>query len=171
MSAAPMEPGGGQPSLGQQALTWWRARTRRERQSLWVVGVVLGAYLGWSILVAPALRTVRESAAQIDELDAQYQQMQRVAAESAALRSASRVSPTDAVAALKSATERLGEHGKLALQGDRATLTLNAVSQPQLRAWLSEVRSGARARPIDSQLQHGPLGYSGTLSVSLGSAS
>ena len=70
----------------------------------------------------------------------------------------------------RSATERLGAQGKLLLQGDRATLTLTGVDPEALRTWLSEARSGARARPVDAQLQRGAAGYSGTLSLTLGAA-
>jgi general secretion pathway protein M len=47
-------------------------------------------------------------------------------------------------------------------------LTLNGVSGEQLRSWLAEARSGARARPVEAQLSRGPQGYTGTLVVSLG---
>jgi general secretion pathway protein M len=114
---------------------------------------------------------VREAPAELDRLEAQFQQMQRVAAESTALRGAPRVSPAQAALALRAATDRLGEHGRLALQGDRATLTLTDVSPDALRAWLVEARSGARAQPVEAQLQRGPQGYSGTLGVTLGGGS
>ena len=158
-------------SLRQQALTAWQARTPRERQAVALVAIVLGVFMVWSLLIQPALRTVREAPAQLDRLEAQYQQMQRVAAESTALRDTTRVAPAQAAAALKAATERLGDRGRLTLQGDRATLTLTGVSSEALRAWLNEARSGARARPIEAQLQRGPTGYSGTLGLTLGSSS
>jgi general secretion pathway protein M len=158
-------------SLRQQARTWWLARTPRERQAVLVVGFVLGLFAVWSVLVQPALRTTREAPEQLDRLEAQYQQMQRIAAESSALRGAPRVSPMQASAALKAATDRLGAGGRIAFQGDRATLTLVGVSPEALRAWLVEARSGARARPVDAQLQRGASGYNGTLSLTLGGTS
>jgi len=158
-------------SLREQARIAWQARTPRERQSIVVVVCVVLAFVIWSVLVEPALRTVREAPDQLDQLEAQYQQMQRVAAESAGLRGATRVSTADAALALRAATERLGEHGRLNLQGDRATLTLNGVGPQELRAWLIEARSGARARPTESQLQRNGPGYSGTIGVTLGGAS
>ena len=157
-------------SLRQQARVWWLARTPRERQAVVVVVLVLVLFALWSLLVAPALRTVREAPAQLDRLDAQYQQMQRIAGEATTLRGASRVSPTQAAAALKAATDRLGGNARLALQGDRATLTLTGVNAEALRAWLNEARSGARARPVEAQLTRGTSGYSGTLSLTLGGA-
>ncbi len=159
-------------SLRQQAGTWWQARTPRERQAVAVVAVVVGLFFVWSLLVQPALRTVTEAPLVLDRLDAQYQQMQRIATESNGLRAAPRVAPAQAVAALKAATDRLGERGKLVIQGERATLTLNTGVNPEaLRAWLNEARNGARARPVEAQLQRGPLGYTGTIGVALGGAS
>lgn len=158
-------------SLRQQAGAWWRSRTPRERQGVSVIVLVLGLFLVWSALVQPALRAVREAPAQIDRLETQLQQMQRVAAEINTLRGATRVSPTQAAQALKSATDRLGDRARLNLQGDRATLTLTGVSPDALRAWLNEARSAARARPTEAQLQRGPLGYSGTLGMTLGGSS
>jgi general secretion pathway protein M len=38
-----------------------------------------------------------------------------------------------------------------------------------LQAWLTEVRSAARARPVEAQLQRGPTGFSGSIVLSLGS--
>jgi general secretion pathway protein M len=171
MNAEVMGGSPGLTSLRQQAVAWWQGRTRRERQAVVIVAAVLAFFVVWSLAVQPALRTLREAPAQLDRLDAQYQQMQRVATESSALRSAPRVTLSQAGTALKAATDRLGEHGKLSLQGERATVTLTGVSPEALRAWLAEARSGARARPVDVQLQRGPLGYSGSLSVTMGATS
>jgi len=156
-------------SLRQQAGTWWGARTPRERQAVALVAAILGAFIVWSLLVQPALTTARTAPAQLDQLDAQYQQMQRIATESSALRAAPRVAPGQAQLALKAATDRLGERGRLVVQGDRATLTLTTgVSPEALRAWLAEARSGARTRPVEAQLQRGALGYTGSIGVTLG---
>ena len=172
MNTETMTANPGMSTLRQQAGHWWRARTPRERQAGAAVLIVLGGFVVWTALVAPALRTVREAPAQLDRLDAQYQQMQRVAAEGASLRGASRVLPSQAALALRAATDRLGNNARLVVQGDRATLTLaGGVDPAALRAWLVEARSGARARPVDAQLQRGQLGYTGTIGVALGGAS
>lgn len=170
MNAGSMTSSPALASLRQQAGTWWQARTPRERQAVVVVAIVVGLFVAWSLLVQPALRTVTQAPATLDRLDAQYQQMQRIATESTALRAAPRVAPAQAAQALKAATDRLGDRARLVLQGDRATLTLvTGVNPEALRAWLNEARSGARARPVEAQLQRGPLGYTGTMVVSLGS--
>jgi general secretion pathway protein M len=143
----------------------------RERRGLQLAGALVGVLVLWLLLVQPALRTLREVPAQIDRRDAQLQQMQRLAAEARDLRGAPTVSPDQAGATLKTATERLGERARLTLLGDRATVTLSGVEGPRLRSWLAEVRSGARARVIDVQLTHGAQGYQGTVVLVLGGTS
>jgi general secretion pathway protein M len=155
-------------SLRQQAATWWQARVKRERQAIVLVVTVIVLFLIWTIAVQPALKTVRAAPAQLDALDAQLQQMQRIAAESRNLRNSAPVGSVQAGIALKAATDRLGEKARLNLQGDRAVLTLTGVTPEALRGWLTEARSGARARPSEAQLQRGPNGYTGTLTVTIG---
>jgi general secretion pathway protein M len=148
---------------------WWRALAPRERRLLAVGGAVLGLYLLWALAIAPAWRTLQRAPVELDALDAQLQTMQRLAAEAQQLRAAPPVNAEMAAAALKAATERLGDKGKLVLQGgERAVLTLGGVSTGELRAWLAEARSGARARPVEANLQRGAAGYSGSIVVAIG---
>ena len=153
--------------LRQQALQRWSAMAPRERQALGAAVLVVGLFLVWSVLIQPAWRSLRESPRQLDQLESQLQQVQRLATESRELRAAAPVSAAQAAAALKAATVRLGESAKLVLQGDRAVLTLSNVSSEGLRGWLSEARSAARTRPVEVQLQRSAQGYSGSLIVTL----
>jgi len=169
MSAVPAMP----PALvglRQQALQAWNGRSVRERQALALVALVLGVFLVWIVFVQPSWSSLSAAPAQLDRLDAQMQQMQRLAAESRELRGTAPVSSSQAAAALKAATDRLGAAGKITLLGDRATLTLNGASPEALRAWMSEARNAARARPVEAQLVRSPKGYSGTVSVNLAGA-
>jgi general secretion pathway protein M len=134
------------------------------------MAAVLGIAIGWMLFVQPAWNSLRETPAQLDELDAQLQQMQRLAAEAQTLRGVAAVSSGQATAALRAATERLGDAGRLSLLGDRASLTLNGVSPEALRGWLIEARSAARARPVEATLTRAGNGYSGTLVVQLSGA-
>jgi general secretion pathway protein M len=146
----------------------WKSLATRERRALTTAFVLLALFVLWLLAVQPAWRTVRSAPAQIDALDLQLQQMQRLAAEAGELRAAPPVSAAQASMALRSATDQLGERARLALLGDRATLTLTGVSGDRIAAWLAEARTAARARPIDAQLTRGPQGYSGIVTVTLG---
>jgi general secretion pathway protein M len=146
----------------------WQALSLRDRRLVTLAAVVIGLFLVWTVAVQPAWRTVREAPTKLDQLDTQLQQMQRLAAESRELRNASPLSTEQSGDALKASTERLGERARLSLQGERAVLTLSGVSGEQLRTWLTEARSGARARPVEAQLSRGSQGYSGTVIVAIG---
>lgn len=156
------------PNLRQQARAFWRGRAARERQALAIGLVALIAVLIWILLVQPAWRTASQAAAEIDRIDQQLQQLQAMADEVKTLRSVAPVSPTHAAAALRAATARLGEQARLSLQGDRASVTFTSVDAEDLRDWLGEVRSAARARPVEASLSRVGEGYSGTVVVILG---
>ena len=152
-------------------VAWWRGLAVRERRGLSLAAAALGLYAVLAVAVLPAWRTIARAPAELDALEAQLQTMQRLAGEAQQLRAAPPVNAEQAAAALKAATERLGDKGRLALQGDRATLTLNGASTSQLRGWLAEARSGARARPLEANLSRAGSGYTGTLVVAVGGAS
>jgi general secretion pathway protein M len=147
---------------------WWAALSARDRQLVSLAGAVLGLFLVWTLAVQPAWRTLNSAPVQREALDAQWQAMQRLAADAKELRGAPPVNAEQSAAALKAATERLGDKGRLALQGERAVLTLQGASTSQIRDWLAEARSGARARPVEARLTQAAQGYSGTLVVALG---
>lgn len=149
---------------------WWRALPGRERRLLLLAATVLVLGLLWLLTVQPALRTLRSAPAELDAADAQLQAMQRLAGEAVELRATPPVNPEQAGAALKAATERLGDKARLSLQGERAVLTLNGVGPGALRGWLAEARSGARARPVEAGLMNTATGYSGTLVMAIGGA-
>ena len=150
--------------------TWWRGLAARERRGLTLAAAVLGVYAVLAVAVLPAWRTIARAPADLDALEMQWQTMQRLAGEAQQLRAAPPVNSEQAAAALKSATERLGDKGKLSLQGERAVLTLNGASTSQLRGWLAEARSGARSRPLEANLSRTGAGYTGTLVVGIGGA-
>ena len=147
----------------------WAALAPRERRLVGLAGTVLGAFLVWSLAIAPAWRTLQTAPARLDAQQQQAQQMQRLAGEAAALRAVAPVPLDQAQAALTAATERLGPPNKLSLQGERALLTLKGVDGAALAAWMAEVRAGARARVVEANLTPtGPGLYDGSLTLALG---
>ncbi|MDO9313489.1 MAG: type II secretion system protein GspM [Burkholderiaceae bacterium] len=147
----------------------WAALAPRERAWLTAAGTVIGMFLAWSLAIQPAWRTTQAAPAQLDRLESQMQTMRQQSAETTELRNAPPVSPAQAGAALQAATARLGSRAQMVLQGDRASVTVKGLSGNDLSNWLTEVRSGARARPTEVQLMREGQGYSGTLVLTLGS--
>ncbi|WP_374674748.1 type II secretion system protein GspM [Ideonella sp.] len=149
----------------------WAAMSPRERGLVALAGVAVAALLLWYVALRPAWATWRTAPAQVRTLEADRLRMQRLAAEARELKAQPPVSAAQATEALKAATERLGANAKLSQLGERATLTLTGVTAEQLRSWLADARSGARARPLDMQLTRGENGLSGQIVVALGGAS
>jgi general secretion pathway protein M len=145
----------------------WQALAPRERRIAGWLGWAIGLALLWFVGVVPAWRSVSTAPARLDQLDAQLQQMQRLAGEATALRALPPVGGLQAQAALKTATDALGAAARLQLGGDRATVTFTNATGTQVRDWLAEARSAARTRPVEANLTRGPQGYSGTVIVQM----
>jgi general secretion pathway protein M len=146
-------PGGSRQTARQAWAAWqaqWKQLGTRERALVTAAVVVLGLALLWWVGVQPAWQTVRNTPARLDALE---------------LRQSAPPPATQAALALKAASERLGAGAKLSVQGDRAVLTLEGVDPGALRSWLAEVRTGARARPLEAQLMQSGPGFSGTVTV------
>lgn len=154
-----------------EALNRWQAMGLRERRALSLSGALILAFLVWIIAIQPALQTLQKAPAELERLEIQLQEMHRMMGESRDLRGIAPVSAIQAVASLQSATERLGKQGRVTIQGDRVTLTLTNARPEALKEWLFEVRSAARARPLEAQLNRSSTGYSGTILLVMGSPS
>jgi general secretion pathway protein M len=155
--------------LGPMGATWQRMGVR-ERQGLLIAGAAVGLLLLWLVVLRPALATVRNASVERQTLQLQLLQMQRLAGEAKELRTLPPIAASQAGQALAAATQRLGERGKITQQGERWVFTFSKLQPDEVRAWLAEARSGARARAVDAQVARGPEGLAGTIAVSSGSA-
>lgn len=151
----------------QRARQHWQQMNARERLGVQLAAAALGLLLLVSVGLKPALNTLKTAPMQLAELDQQLQQMQQYAAEAQSLRQLPPIPASQSRQALQSATEFLGPDARLALQGERATLSFSELSGENLMRWLAEVRASARARPIEVQLQRGPRGYGGRIVLGL----
>jgi general secretion pathway protein M len=149
----------------------WRALGARERRGLAIASWVIALFLIWVAAIAPAWRTVLAAPEQLDRLDAQLQQMQRLASEARELRATPALGSTQAAAALRAASDGLGAAARLQLAGDRATLTLSGADGSQVRDWLAEARASARARALEANLTRGAQGFTGSIVVALSGGS
>lgn len=147
----------------------WAGLATRERSALTAAATVIGLALLWWVAIAPAWRTLQEVPARIDRQGLQLQTLQQLAAETAELRTLAPVSSAQAGAALDSASARYGARISLQRLGDQATVSVRELTGDELRDWLAEVRSTARARTTEAQLSRSGQGYTGTLVLSLGS--
>jgi general secretion pathway protein M len=149
----------------------WATMAPRERALVTLAAAAVGLLLLWYVGLASAWQTWKKVPAQKRALEVEWMQMQRLASEARDLKAQPPVNAAQAAEALKSATGRLGAQGKLSQIGDRATLTLTGATPEQLRTWLAEARSGARARPVEMQVNRADGGLSGQVVVTLSGAS
>lgn len=157
----------GQSAWRQQLTQRWQALAPRERRGLLLAGLALGGLLLWMIAVRPAWNVLRSAPAQRAALEGQLAQMRGLAAEARELRALPPVAPDQAQAALTAATARLGAAAKMTVSAERVTVTLNGVDAVAFTEWLGEVRSAARARVVEAQLNRSAQAYNGSVVLSL----
>lgn len=146
----------------------WQALAPRERRGLLIAATALLALLLWLVAIQPAWKVLRSAPAQRAELQGQLALMRSLAAEARELRAQPPVTPEQAQAALESATSaRLGSAAKLAVNGERVTATFTGVDPVAFTEWLREVRSAARARVVEAQLNRSAQAYSGSVVLTL----
>lgn len=146
----------------------WQALGARERRAVALAGAVLAAYALWAVGIRPAWQVVREAPAQLEQREAALLQMQALAAEARELREMAALPREQALQAVKSATERLGDKARLSVQGERVSVVFTGVGPQALQQWLQQVRTQARARPVQAALNRGEPTFSGSIVLALG---
>jgi general secretion pathway protein M len=131
----------------------WARRSPRERLLLVMGGWVLGLAALWLLALAPALRTWQEAPARQALLDTQSQRMRQLQAQAQGLQKNSAIARTDAALWLEKNLTKLGPNARISLQGNSATLSLQAAPAAALARWLSLARDNAQALPTQAQLQ------------------
>ncbi|MBV8501618.1 MAG: type II secretion system protein M [Paucibacter sp.] len=139
----------------------------RERRALLMLAWAVGLGLLFLVALRPAWQTVRAAPLERERLEQSQLEMQAQAAEAASLRAVPAVPAEQARQALAAACARLGPTAQLVVSGSRAQLGLHGLRSEDLSALLAEARSAARARAVEAQLQRGPDGFSGTLTLVL----
>ncbi|PUE06248.1 hypothetical protein B9Z51_15625 [Limnohabitans sp. T6-5] len=131
----------------------WAQRSARERQLLSLAAVILALAAVWRIALAPALQTWNEAPARQAALDRQSAQMRQLQAQAQSLKKPSAITRADAVQWLERNLAALGADAKLSLQGERATVSLQAAPADGLTRWLQQAREHAQALPVQAQLR------------------
>ena len=134
--------------------TVWSRRNPREQRLLGIGIWVLGLAALWVLALAPALRTWQEAPARQALLDDQSQRMRQLQAQAQSLQKPTVISRTDAAKWLEKSLAELGPNARISLQGETATLSLQAAPAAALARWLSQARDNAQALPTQAQLQH-----------------
>lgn len=154
--------------LNQRLGSTLQGLSPREQRAVYVAAWVVGLGLLWWVGMAPALRTLQQAPAKQAQLDQTLSQMQNQAASAEVLRQQNATPPPGrdaALRALEDANRALGASAQMALQGDRATVTLRGTPPRALAQWLNQVRVNARLLPVQAQMQRSgnPDGWNGQI--------
>ncbi len=133
----------------------WAQRQPREKQLLSFGAAVVMLAALWGLTLAPALRTWQEAPTKQALLDAQTQSMRQLQVQAQKLQASSPISRNDSAAWLEKNLTELGANTKVSLQGERATLSVDAATAEALARWISLARERALAMPVQAQLQQG----------------
>jgi general secretion pathway protein M len=147
----------------------WTQRSRREKQLLGFGAATVMLTVLWSLALAPAWRTWQEAPAKQARLDAQTQSMLQLQAQAKSLQMPHPISRSESAEWLEKNVAELGPNAKISLQGESATLSLDAAPAEALASWISLARERALAMPVQAQLQQGsgPSLLRGTLVLRL----
>lgn len=147
----------------------WSGLAPREKALVVGAAALIGAALLWLIVVGPALATLRTAETQHRALDTQLQRMRTLQAQAQSLQAQPKQSREEAVRQLEAAVrQRLGTSARMAVSGERVTITLAGTSGDALGPWLAQARVSARALPGEARLYRNSGGlWEGTLVLTL----
>ncbi len=140
-------------ALRTQVHARWQALSVREQRSVSVLGALLGGLLFWSIAIAPALNTLRDSDNRRAQIGQQQAYMLALQTQAKALQNRTPLSRDEALRNLQNLTP--GAQIQLNVQGDRVTAQLKRVPASTLANWLAQARSQAQALPVEAHLTRG----------------
>ena len=133
-----------------QALVRWQALSPREQRGVSVLGALLAVLLLWSVAVAPALHTLRDSDNRRTQIGLQQAHMIALQNQAQALQARTPLSRDEALRTLQGLTP--GPQIQLNVQGERISAQLKAVPAPVLANWLTQARTQAQALPLEAHL-------------------
>ena len=136
-----------------QALARRQALSPREQRGVSVLGALLAVLLFWSIAIAPALNTFRDSDNRRAQIGQQQAHMLALQSQAQALQARTPLSRDEALRALQGLTP--GPQIQLNMQGERISVQLKAVPAPTLANWLTQARNQAQALPVEAHLTRG----------------
>ncbi len=147
----------------------WNALAGREKAMLAGATVVVVAALLWLVALGPALAILRSADTQHRALDAQLQQMRGLQQQAQALQAQPKQTRDEGLRRLElSVRQRLGSAARIAVTGERATVTLTGTPPDVLAQWITQARVDSRALPSEARLTRNAAGmWDGTLVLSL----
>ena len=136
--------------LRTQAISRWQALSPREQRGVSVLGALLAVLVFWSVAIAPALNTLRDSDNRRAQIGQQQAHMLALQNQAQALQTRTPLSRDEALRNLQGLTPNT--QIQLNVQAERVSVQLKAVPAATLANWLAQARSQAQALPVEAHL-------------------
>lgn len=137
----------------QGLLARWQTLSAREQALLRVLAVCLVLVLGWQLLIAAPLQSLRDSAARRATLAQSQAQMQVWQAQAQAAQQQPRLNTAEAATVLRTLTAAAGKGWQVQVQGERANVQVTDAAPEALAQWLVQAREQAHSLPVQAQLE------------------
>jgi general secretion pathway protein M len=131
----------------------WQALSNREQRGLTWLGLLLAVAMIWTVTIAPALHTLRDSDLRRAHISTQQAHMLALQAQAQALQQRTPLSRDEALRTLQSLSTNPSL--QLTVQGERVSVQLKALPASSLATWLAQVRSQAQVLPLEAHLTRG----------------
>ncbi|MFO6420923.1 type II secretion system protein GspM [Hylemonella sp. W303a] len=153
---------------------WWKGLSPRERRALSVMGVVLAVFVMWQVGIAMPLNSLRDTARQQQQAQAEWNQVQVLRAQALALRqrgaeaSAKAARGQSTMQVLQALTLAAGDAGAQVneIAPGNYSVRFDKVSPEALAVWLQATRQQARLLPQTADFQRvsgNPVAWQGSI--------
>lgn len=148
--------------MKQKLQVWWKGLSQRERRAMTGMGVVVALALLWQLGIAMPLNSLRETARQGQQAQADWDQVRSLRAQALALRAleatGTAASAMDSAAVLRTLQAATAAAGDSRAQVNEVapgsySVRFDQVSADALATWLQTVRQQARLLPHNADLQ------------------
>ena len=146
---------------------YWLQASAREQVALRVAATLVLLALFWWVGLQPPLKALKNARTQAPVVRAQYEQMLQLQAQAAAMRAQVQQPVSDPTAALQDSITTLEKSARVALSGERATISFKQARPADMALWLEQVRLKAHSSVLEMHLSQAAGLWSGSVVVQL----
>ena len=146
---------------------YWLQASAREQVALRVAATLVLLALFWWVGLQPPLKALKNARTQAPVVRAQYEQMLQLQAQAAAMRAQVQQPVSDPKAALQDSITTLEKNARVALSGERATISFKQARPADMALWLEQVRLKAHSSVLEMHLSQAAGLWSGSVVVQL----
>jgi general secretion pathway protein M len=151
----------------QTVKQYWLRASAREQVAMRIAATLVLLALFWWVGLQPALKALKNARTQGPVVRAQYEQMLQLQAQAVGMQAQVQQPVSDPKAALQESIGTLEKNARVALAGERATVSFKQAAPADLALWLEQVRLKAHSSVLEMHIsQTGGL-WSGSIVVQL----